>query len=893
MLDRPGYPVAQILGGINRSREAANTSLLDARDVFEETGTLRVRRAWKSLGSGPVALRPASLAQVYISGSPVPTRTFTQASVGDAIDVFVYALSPFDGIRWGEVTGAAFSGTTSRYLRVFYSIGQDQWQEMPWILDQTQGVLVGGTRRAPLLRAGDIHWHQPADWATTDVGGSDYYGIRLRPVALGNGVTDTDADWTGYTFSVVQPGIQVFDRHAVNGLFAGRIANTVMAVVCADNVSGGALEPGALIGKWALNHHPTEQLHVHRRWTAGDWGVVSIPNAGGGGFTTQGTTSRFTDRGPVDQPDGYDSSLYDHKPAYTIEFPDLAPTGSLGTTLFETTDARLLELEDDALRHFILVCTTSGGGPAVGEARQIVASVNGGSATLLANNPAWSAAPTTSTRFAVLRPTHVLQAKGQSASAKNTFAIGSTAGATLTPDTNSYSNNPTNTLGNNAPVHFAIATNTRWTVPAGRFYSFCNHPTSGDLILSNGHRLFTFNGEFLRELTAAREDDPRTEKALGALPSVGPGNTSDPRTLAYDVGFYRTPPAGKFLATHLTYIFVSGFSDYPNEVRWSMPGDYCDLWPKVNAGVVHCPYGEPIVGMAHYYDRLIVFTRRSIHEAVPTTTGFDFRLITNASGFCGHRAVQSVPFNGHDVLLGVTPGGLIALSGTDPVKVIETWDLAMPAPGLDANDLQDAPSVFWSRANLFIQAFKLKGSTSRNRLLVLNVESNRLWIWTAPFGVASMTIVSSPSGEEELLIGSEDGLLSTLIEGDTDDGQALTGFLQTHPLSPSKTAESVELNRVSLEARVESATKSATLTVYRNEATTRWTTGATPLSTGEAVFGTGTFTTSNFATEDFARRQVNMPNGTVGRSFSIALTLQPRTFIRNLTLDAVTHSRER
>jgi hypothetical protein len=157
-------------------------------------------------------------------------------------------------------------------------------------------------------------------------------------------------------------------------------------------------------------------------------------------------------------------------------------------------------------------------------------------------------------------------------------------------------------------------------------------------------------------------------------------------------------------------------------------------------------------------------------------------------------------------------------------------------------------------------------------------------------------VVSSPSGEEEVLLGTEDGLLMTLVEGETDDGSPLSGSFETHALTPSKTGESVELGRVTIEARVEQGAQAAKvvgLTVRRNEASQRWTTGNVPMGTGEAVFGTAVFGTATFAPGDFGRREVNMPNGTVGRSFSLELSLPARARIRGISLDATTMSRER
>lgn len=884
MKDRAGYPIPAILGGINTNREDAQGSLKDALNVYEERGSLRTRKAWKSVGAGPVIYRAANRVSLATGAPATVNREFTAGDMSD--ELYVGSNTVFDGFHWGHLTSIAYAGAQQRLLVAEYWNGTT-WTAFPWILDQTQGVLTGGTRRATLTQEGKVHWHRPTDWAQSSYNSLTRYWVRIKPVRAS---TPNAADWDDYTFQIRNPGIRPFTRPPVNGLVAVRIQNAYQALVCADNKDAGILEPGANIGRWPLSKNATEELQLVRRSTGGVWGVYSSP-AAGGGTSNVGTTARFTDLGPTGGEDGYTSGLYSDKAPTTIAFEDVT-VSTATVNQFSTPHAGILELEDNTLEEFIAVTVVSGGGPAVGEARQITShTALSPTLTVLQTFPAWSAAPTATTEFVILKPAHLLASRDQD-NLRGLYQLSTGSTNTLSVDTNEYARDPQDDYGGSAVVHFAVLEAVRWTLQRGRRYSFVNDPVDGSLIFSNGSRLLTYDGETLQTLKAAPEDDPRVEAALGAL-TQSSSNGIDPRTLAYEAKFYRTPPAGKYLATHLTHIFVAGSEGKPNTVRWSMPGDYRQLWPLLNEAIVHCPFNEPISGIVSYYDRLIAFTKRSIHEGVVTPTGFSFRQIAGSAGFSSHHAVCKVPLSGRDVLIGPHAGGLIACTGSEPASLISEWELVLPDPGIDLNDLENTCAVFWKQRSLYLLAIKLKGRTSRNLILAYNTTNNRAWLWSMPFGVASLALVTSPAGEEEVLVGTEDGTLTTLIEGDTDDGQAFTGTLLTHPISPSQTGQTVELVRVSLEGRIEGATKTVDLTVFRNEATARWTTGNVPLQTGETQYGTGVYGTATFAPGDFARRQVNMPNGTIGRSFAIQATLQPRTTLRSITLDADVLTRER
>jgi hypothetical protein len=907
MRRRPGLPLSMVFNGIDADHSRALEKLASARDIINDNGRLVRRPAWRSIGAGPVLFRPAGRTVVAVNGAQLAGRVCSSASSVDAAGwIYIGGYTPFDGFHWGDITARTHTTTDNRVMEAQVWNGA-AWVNQPILLDGTNAYDASSTGHVPFLRDGKVHFRPLSTWAITTVASALLYWVRVRMAFIQtDGTFSPDQDDVAWT--MVQPGIRVFDRAPVNGLRAGNISGRFGTIVCADNDSPTQMEPGASIGFWRHANEGTKDLLITERTTCGFWGQV--PHATAELYTDSprptttagdtGTASRFTDRGNLEKDDGYGPGAYDTRRPVSVFAYDVAPSALGTTTSFTTTDAAIIALQNNALNHFVVQVTTSGGGPTLGRFAQITNfSVTGGVATVTLS-PALNAAPTTSTRFAIARPVMKLDAIGPDKTTQygSYDLVGTGTSTTLVPDTSDYAEAPTSRLGSASFVHFEIKAQPRWNLPRGARYCIVPDPLDGSSIITNGGPPLKFDGVQLTLLKTAPEDDPRVEAVLGVMPAFGPNPRQDPRTIAYEAMFYRQPPAGKFWAVHNGSFFVSGLGGEidgaKHRIQWSFPGTRRDLWPRTNEAAIRDTSGRPIRGLSSYYDRVIAFTELSLHEGAPTEAGgYNFRQVSGSIGFTSHDAVQKVPVGTRDVLVGPAPDGLAGYSGGQPVYLIDRWDRAVPE-GVDPTDLFQAPGAVWRQRGFYLLGLTPKGGTSRNLLLVFDYVNTRTWVWTMPFGIGALHVVAGPSGTETLVVGTEDGFLATLTSGDLDDGtDTIAGYLQTHPIPLSPAGENVRVARITADVFTPGDPHTMSLALQLDDASQTFTSGDISTDTGESEYGAGLYGTARYGIERAVHRPVNVPRATQCRELSLRLGLSGTSELRSLAVefDVLTQSR--
>ena len=898
MKARRGLPLPLILAGIDGDQSRALEKLQSALDVINENGRLVRRGAWKTVGAAPVLHRPAGQVTVASNDAVLTGRVCSSTNVGADGYIYVGAATPFAGIEWGDITAADTTAAANRRLQVQYWTGST-WGNILPLLNTTNTHVVSRTGHVPLLRNGQIHIRIPSDWATTSVASTTLYWLRFRIVSVSSNGTPT-ATMTGISWTMVQPGVRVFDRAPVNGMHSGRIRGGFASILAADQPTRGPYEPGANVGRWDLGNASTSNLLLTDRTTSGFWGQV--PHQAAGLYSdprttttsgTTGTSGRFTDRGAFDQDDGYDALGYTVRRPLSALYLDVAPSATGTTSTFTTTDARLITLPNGALNHHWTQVTTAGGGPTLGLVREIVGfTVSGGVATITLS-PALDAAPTTSTRFGVARPWTKLVAKSPTMVIPHAYNIGAINSATnLTPNTDNFSEAPTNRLGSAAHVHFEIAKQVRWNIAAGKRYNIVPDPLDGSLVICNGAGPpLRYDGVQLTLLKTAREDEPKVEAVLGVMPALGPNPKQDPRSIAYEAAFYRQPPSGKYWCVHNGAFFVAGLSgenDSANrQIRWSMPGTRRDLWPRwPNEAAIRDSTGNPIRGLSSYYDRVIAFTETSIHEGAPIPNGgYNFRQLAGSIGFTSHDAVKRAPLDGKDVLIGPAPDGLAAFSGGQPVYLIDRWDRVIPE-GVDPASLFDAPGACWRQKGYYILALKRRGSTSRDRLLVYDYVNTRAWVFSAPWGASSLDIFTNAAGNEVLLVGTEDGLVTTLTGTQSDDGDtAISAFIKTHPIPLSPAGQEVRVVRITTQLIQPGLPPTLDVDIFRDEEADAWATGSFPVQPDPTQFATAVYGTDSYGAARGVKVASNVPAGTRCRDLSIQLGFAAETEIKTLAVE--------
>ncbi|UOF79533.1 phage stabilization protein [Bacteriophage sp.] len=884
-------PLPHMRGGVDRHRLQAYDVAAEAIDVIEDGGLVTRRDSWLSFLAGPVLFLPAGRSLVAVDGVLDTDRRVTQAQLLGAGDGYCYvgATTPFDGIEWGDITASSETLTSHRRIALEYSNGSD-WVAIEFLLDTTNCYLNGSTYSGPLLRTGRLHWHrvQLASWATSVVAGTTAYWVRFRPERLAGGV-----DYAGLSWTMSQPGIRVFLRPAINAILPLRVGGGKhVLLIGGDRQTRRGLEAGAAIGLNSLSGGETVEQSLTRRYTAGLWGAVAFPSVvtpGGSPATANaGTANEFYDWGPAD---GVSWPLEGHlkEQQYGAIFrTDVAPNALGTTSQFTTTDAIIIGLKDNDLEHFIVECTTSGGGPAVGERRECQSfSISGGVATIV-TSPTWTAAPTTSSRFQIINPSNLIYV----AQARREYTAGqqSTASTQLVAMQQATFNNPTDILGSSAHVHFECREPTRWHLPSGNRYSACVNGITRSVIFTNGGPLLEYDGHTMRRLAAGREDDPLAEQLLGVLPTTGPESLSDPRTVAYQSLFHRVPPTGKYVAHINGVIVVAGTDD--GQMWWSAPNSYNHLWPLMNNLPISDSSGHPLTGMAVYYDRLVLFSARTIFEALLDSTGrFLLRPVVSGTGFTANAAVVPIPIGGRDVLMGPSPSGIIAYAGGEPTVILDHWDRVI-AGGVNEVDLQNSVACHWRQNHSYLLAVSGKGRALRDRLICYDYTSGAFWLWSAPFGIESLATWATPSGREFILLGTQDGFIQTMIAGDDDDGQSITGILRSHDVTPSL-GDNVSAHRLVMQMRTLGVGGTVTYGVFLNRNRIAYSAGNFPVDTGMTSFGTGVFGTSSFSTETEKMQPVNIPSGARPSSIAFAISSTARFAFYGANLEATVHRADR
>lgn len=890
MRQRPALPVGDFSGGID-TFATEGSKALHAVNMYHERGFLRRRPAWRSFAAAPVFYLPSARALVGVSDFPtdLPSDLIEDRIPGGISGaLYVGCTEPFHGFDWGDIVASTSSFVSNRELRVQYWNGTT-WVNAGFVLDTTASFPDDNSYRAPFLQNGRVHWHTLEDWDTTTIASTEAYWVRVVVYNTGT----EDLSWDDLEWTMVQPGIRVFHRVSVNGLFQLGINAGLELVCCADRFPPRGLESGANVGVRFPGSSDFTELNPVLRWSAGYWSEYEspLPRISGDPLVTSttGTTDFIVDAGVRDGVTAPEDLYIVQRPFGAHFVENIVPTGA-SETLLTTADEVLIRLPEHALEHFILQCTTSGGGAvASDDTHQITNFTADGVSASFAFDPPYPTPPDGSARFRVVRPPMRVALKGAAVldesfttKAEREYEVGvtSTSAYQIGPELNTFARNPHDVFGDGAVVNIEVREPTRFNLPAGRQYSCIAHPLGKRLLLCNGGPLLTYDGTSLSRLKVMAVDSALAEQFLDFTSYRGPDGT-DPRPSAYNAQFLSEPPSGKFVATLNGFILVAGSADAPNRVQWSAgPADYSDLWPRGNEVIIRDDVGGPITGMMPYYDRILVFTAKSIHEGRPNERGFfNFRPVTNSVGFTTGHAVSKVAIGQQDVLIGPAIDGLIMYSGGEPTYLIDRWDRVIK-DGIDLGDLERTSATAWQQEGYYFLAVKRRsgGNTTndqhdinRDTILLYDYVNRRTWNWRCPFGVNRLATLSLPNGRDVLAVGTEDGFICTITEGDLDDGTLpIVGSVRTLDTTLAG-GRRVNLRRVNVTANdLGGPNRTLDVNVYLDR-------GSRVYSVAEVPFDLG----QEEAIEDVpdlvaeARDKtmpVNIPSGAKARSVSVEIS---------------------
>lgn len=787
-------------GGINRRVESAHPSqCVDALDVIEDTGDLRRRDAFMSVATADAHDMPAG-----VTYAVADTTLWTQRAgnlsgvaalfVGVAPPVGLTAsLDQFDGVSF-QHNSTPPTLSAHRYIDVSYWNGAS-WVVMPWWWDDT--VYFDGSYTQSISKDGRIAWHT-ADfaslWATyaEPVSGVTGYWVRIRALDV-QGVPSTLA--ASATFFNA-PGLKAFQLAPVNGLFPVQIENRSTAIICADRENKRGLEHGASIGARDEQSFFTRRLYLVLEEQAGHYGTIQFPYWQRNGVDTadgHGTVAAL-DCLRKTRTEYYDDALKIMRPFDWLDgqfvgatlLYNMAPASLLAGS-FDISGALAGSTGEVSRRfeHGRLFVRTGGGGATAGNIREITGF--NPATGLLYWYRAFGSAPNGSARFDLRGPPlKVLldPTPDQYGFTPNIFEIDTNTADTITLLAGTSFSFPSlsSLAGWSGMMH--IVQEPRFAIDSGMRYTGSVDPITGLLLLTNGGAPLTTDGRTLRLLKADFDSDAALIYA-GQLADVQAVSIeTDPKAIAR--GQLRiAPPAAAFVTIFRGIVFLAGIPGEPLRVVWSAPGFISMFWPLINEGIVRDAEQQPITGMAVISDRLVIFTGSAIHEARgPDDHGlFSFNPIAQGIGFVHQNAVASITGVETNLLAGVTRDGIYVYDGSDPRQVLREWTDLL-AEGVNQSRLNRSIAVAFPEKNWILFAVPTGGSQKNDRIVVWDYIADKWWVWSARWGVSSMAVDRDSAGRSQLLIGTDDGFVQSLVAGDTDDGQSIDAYAFSPPIAP-------------------------------------------------------------------------------------------------------------
>lgn len=796
-------PLPTMSGGINRFTQEDAANQCSGIDIICDDGDVRRRDGFKTIAQAEPFPLPAGstiFLQYDVVGGVEDSETGTAARCNEPLThnrIYVGNKDPYDGLQLLGLRGAAAQAASANTrLTGSYYNGSD-WVALPYIHDTTIATADGYTQS--LMRDGLITWHrtQMPGWAPAALKGrTAIYWVRLE-VHADAGVM------AGMTMNT--PGARCVILRQVNGISPMSFRQTTGLAIFSDRKlirgrsdsirdsfgfgAGGAIVAGPAKPPEPLMLSEDEGAAIFYSRTNsgpnGDWDVPADLDTGTFG----------SDHSVISKMDRSYEWLYgvtatqltdQFKGAKKGDVPvtSIQPTGDEINTYVVTGDfgaiGTLSSLDPLSLAgcRFVVI-----DGATIYEAEIVRAraadelEVYAGSFPTDPLDPAIVCAVYAPPALVLLDDDRLpFEARAVESSGHRLFLMNDIFCRKADDEVELEGTMP----------FFNICRELRWVANPGRFWTTAFDRTSGRLFLTNGRSgLMEYDGRRLRR-SVADTTSIKAEYYSGVLSDQKTGS-NDPDTRRVSL-LATAPPDGEYLVDYAGRIVVGNSNN--NEVAWSAPGGYNDLWPLLYRVTIRDDRNAKLTGLATLSERLLAFTQSSVFEIGPPNDDGQMivRQAASGVGFVGQQAVAKVSFGGQLALMGATPAGIAVFTGAELQEVLDRWERVIPG-GVNQDRLDRSSACAFRQKGWFLLAVAARGSSNNNRILVFDYIRRRFWLWSAPFGASYITTRTGVGGKEELLVGTDDGHVMTLADQPHDDGQAIASLAYSDTVTPFGGAE--------------------------------------------------------------------------------------------------------
>lgn len=902
---------------------------LSALNVEEKDGYLKRRPAFHSIAHGPHFNFPAGQVVVYYGATTSYDRTISLAgsSITSGYYIYVGCDNVFDGIEIPELSITTTGFTSHGYLKVEWAFDESTWETMEGVVDFTRGRCVNGSDVwiHTLTQPGTIAWHgihnDPetytggVSWGATTPSGlpASKYWVRLSIV---DGAGTAKAFGSSDTLTIPQPGVHCFQLEPVTAIISGASSTGKSALFFgADRNTIRGSELGAGLSAWTTISQSPKLAFKVEDWGAGLWhdhptltwmrytGLTLLsarrvwPDDFTDALVTEADWLNYTADSPSlpaanddnnrlirSDKGGYpawlsDASLDAAGPRPSTQFrggyiySDLYPTSVTSNDTVTTNRCTMVfnptvSMSANQLEHcFIRVSAAGSSAVAVGEESQILSNTT----SQVVCYPAFSAAPETDTKFIIYKP-HCKVQYGAGERVSDYLYYNFKYHLQFNPGSNTTW--PFNWAQRTAGwCHFYVGREFNWSVARGGFWNSVYDPITNKHIFTNGRSgLLYWDGVRFNQLEALT--DPTSARVQQYLTTAGafddPAESENKTNTLSETALKFAPPSGQFIATFSSKVVVA----HERLVSWSV--SYANrIWPNKYEQNINDPYGNMITGMDVLGNAIVIYTPTSVFASPPPDQAgmLNFQIQVTGMGFTSQRATQKLYMNNAPALLGPTADGVRIYSpgASTLTPVLEDWNQVLPE-GVNLGLLHKCVGAVSKFENRYYLAVPRAGQTKLDTILVWDLSTRAWWVWRFPGeGIASIGREYDVTGNERILFGGVDGMISVLSEQDNDFGRDDTNSsIPWHATSPVLHFRGTTLAPTSMLLRCTDG-DDFSVSTYINSRASADDTAAIDIDDGSSVYGTGVYNTATYSDEGEVTTKLNLATGTRCTSFQYKL----------------------